>query len=302
MTCLDDLIPGLRVPYGGYPVHEEALVAFAGEFDPQPMHLDPASEQAALMGGLISSGWQTVAIHHHMLRTALLDAAGLSKVLHVKSLRWSSPVRPGDTLSGMTQVQAVAKTPHPHAALHHTVSNQHGENVMTLEALYGAPEAAPPPVLGGPYPASTRPARPLCFDEVEPGTISLSGEHTFGQDAVARYRALYDPAPPDAPLTVSPWHITAQWLRLIIAGWAAMEAAGEALPRRGPGLGLVDVIWPRTARPGELIRFYSRVESTRPSSSRPGWGIVSNRNYALNAADEVVVAFSSAVLMEGRHR
>lgn len=296
MPRYQDLVPGLSLPLGAQRMSEAALIAFAREFDPQPMHLDPGSAQAALMGGLIGSGWQSVAILHGMLRNTLLDQAGFPALLHVGALRWSAPVRPDDTLTATAYVTESA-TP-AHLALRLKLANQHGETLLTQEAHYGTPEATRPALNGGPFEPTTRPVHPLPFDKIEPGTVSFAGEHRFDCDSVERYRALYDAKWDEGPITVPPWQLATQWLRLNISRWEALEAAGEVLPRRGPGLGLSDVIWPLTVHPQEPIRFFSRSLSARPSASRPGWGIVSNRNYALNTANEVVMAFSSSVLTE----
>lgn len=282
---------GARLPYGTYRATEADLIGFARELDPQPMHLDGQSDQARMMGGLIGSGWQTVAVSHRLLRESLLNVAGLH-LQRVNTLRWSAPVRPDDVLTATATVLANDAA----LTLQQELTNQNGEIVMALEAVYGPPPGDPAEIPGGPYEASTTPARPLPFDKAIPGTITFTGEHCFEAEAVARYRATYDPGEASS---VAPWHLCAQWLRLNIARWDALEAAGETLPERGPGLGLTDVIWPHPVQAGERLRYFSRTVSARASSSRAGWGIIANRNYALNDANEVVVAFSSAVLIEG---
>ena len=40
---------------------EESITAFAREYDPQPFHLDPVAARSSIFGGLVASGWQTVA-------------------------------------------------------------------------------------------------------------------------------------------------------------------------------------------------------------------------------------------------
>lgn len=291
---------GARLTYGAQTVPEAAIIDFARELDPQPMHLDGTSEQAAMMGGLISSGWQSVALHHAMVRAALLDGAGYAHLLRVDNLRWSAPVRPGDRLTGMSEMVGAGDALGGTVTLRHALFNQRDETVMGLDAHYAreAPGQAPPD--HGPYPTGDRPVHPVPFEKVVPGTVTFAGEHVFSQAAAARYRALYDPAGESSAHTVAPWQVTAQWLRLNVDCWSALEAQGIALPQRGPGLGLQDVIWPTPARVGEPLRYFTRTISTRASSSRPGWGIISNRNYALNAGGEVVMAFTSAALLEGK--
>ena len=43
-------------------VTREEMLAFASEYDPQPFHLDEGAAKGTIYGGLIASGWLTVAI------------------------------------------------------------------------------------------------------------------------------------------------------------------------------------------------------------------------------------------------
>ena len=53
-------------------VTAEEIVEFAGEFDPQPMHLDEAAGKASILGGLSASGWHTCAMFMRLLCDAFL--------------------------------------------------------------------------------------------------------------------------------------------------------------------------------------------------------------------------------------
>ena len=81
--------------YGPRLVTREEIVAFAAEFDPQPMHLDEAAASATLLGGLAASGWHTCCLLMRMiadgyvLDSNALGAAGIDEV------RWLKPLRPG---------------------------------------------------------------------------------------------------------------------------------------------------------------------------------------------------------------
>jgi acyl dehydratase len=75
-------------------------MAFARQYDSQPFHVDERAAAKSVFGELIASGWHTAAI---MCRLAVRDlfidvAAGGG--LGVEELRWPTPVKPGDTLSG----------------------------------------------------------------------------------------------------------------------------------------------------------------------------------------------------------
>ena len=118
--------------------HEEML-AFAREYDPQPFHLDEAAAKGTIYGGLIASGWLTVAIMMRLLWDTLLkDAVSLGSP-GADEIRWLKPVRPGDTLRArFTVVEAIPSRSKPDRGVLRTfteVLNQHGEIVMTLRGL-----------------------------------------------------------------------------------------------------------------------------------------------------------------------
>ena len=48
----EDFQPGTVAEYGPRLVTREEIIAFAAEFDPQPMHLDEAAGRATMLGGL----------------------------------------------------------------------------------------------------------------------------------------------------------------------------------------------------------------------------------------------------------
>src|SRR5437764_13013427 len=78
-------------------VTEESIIEFAGQFDPQPFHLDPAAAQQTLFGGLAASGWQTAAISMRLFIQTMNVPGGIIG-MGVDELRWPNPVRPGDQL------------------------------------------------------------------------------------------------------------------------------------------------------------------------------------------------------------
>jgi acyl dehydratase len=94
----EDLPPGHLGTFGPRRVTREDILAFAAEFDPQPMHLDEAAAQQTMLKGLSGSGWHLCAIMMRMMfdgfigRTASLGSPGVNEV------RWLAPLRPGDEL------------------------------------------------------------------------------------------------------------------------------------------------------------------------------------------------------------
>jgi acyl dehydratase len=85
-------------------VTEAEIVEFATRYDPQPFHIDPEAGRQSPFGGLIASGWHTTALFMGMfVRAVLLDSASLGSP-GVDEIRWTAPVRPGDTLTGRSTV------------------------------------------------------------------------------------------------------------------------------------------------------------------------------------------------------
>jgi acyl dehydratase len=94
----EDFPPGRLGTFGPRHVSREEILAFATEFDPQPMHLDEEAAKRSMLNGLAGSGWHLCSIMMRMLfdgfigRTASLGSPG------VNELRWLAPLRPGDEL------------------------------------------------------------------------------------------------------------------------------------------------------------------------------------------------------------
>ncbi len=91
----EDFAPGAVEIYGPRLVTREEIVAFAAEFDPQPMHLDEAAAGATMLGGLAASGWHSCCLLMRMIADGfLLDAASMGAP-GVDEVRWLKPLRPG---------------------------------------------------------------------------------------------------------------------------------------------------------------------------------------------------------------
>ncbi len=100
----DDLSVGQRFESESYEITEDAIIAFAREFDVQPFHLDPAAAKETVFEGLAASGWHTAAIAMRLFTTGPLRFVGGAIGLGVDELRWPAAVRPGDRLRLTTEV------------------------------------------------------------------------------------------------------------------------------------------------------------------------------------------------------
>jgi acyl dehydratase len=95
----EDFTPGRVFEHGPRRVPRGEMVAFAAEFDPQPMHLDEAAAEHTMLDGLAASGWYLCCILMRMCTDAfVLDSSSMGAP-GVDEVRWLLPVRPDDELS-----------------------------------------------------------------------------------------------------------------------------------------------------------------------------------------------------------
>jgi acyl dehydratase len=100
----EDFTPGTVTEYGPRLVTREEIVAFAAEFDPQPMHLDEAAGSATMLGGLAASGWHTCCLMMRMMVDGFLGNSSSMGAPGVDEVRWQSPLRPGTRIRVRTTV------------------------------------------------------------------------------------------------------------------------------------------------------------------------------------------------------
>jgi acyl dehydratase len=94
----EDFQEGAVAIYGPRLVTREEIVAFAAEFDPQPMHLDEMAASNTLLGGLGASGWHTCCLMMRIIADGfLLDSTSMGAP-GIEDMRWLSPLRPGTNI------------------------------------------------------------------------------------------------------------------------------------------------------------------------------------------------------------
>jgi acyl dehydratase len=110
----EDFTPGAVAVYGPRLVTREEIVAFAAEFDPQPMHLDEAAAAGTLLGGLGASGWHTCCLMMRIIADGfLLDSSSMGAP-GIEEVRWLAPLRPGTRIrvrSTVLEVRASKSRP-----------------------------------------------------------------------------------------------------------------------------------------------------------------------------------------------
>jgi acyl dehydratase len=95
----EDFSPGQITDCGSRVVTREDIVAFAAEFDPQPMHLDELAARATPLGGLVASGWHSCCILMRMLTDGLLNDTRFMGAPGVEEVKWLAPLRPGERVT-----------------------------------------------------------------------------------------------------------------------------------------------------------------------------------------------------------
>lgn len=144
----EDFVTGSVTEMGSRLVTAEDIVAFAAQFDPQPMHLGDDGGRAAGVGGLVASGWHTCAILMRMMVDDFVrDSASMGSP-GVDEVRWLRPVRPGDRLSARrTVLETRVSKSRPgmgFVTFRFEVLNQSGEIVMELTSPLMIGRRSPP--------------------------------------------------------------------------------------------------------------------------------------------------------------
>jgi acyl dehydratase len=133
---LEDLYVGQRFTSGLYHMDENRMKAFAGEFDPQPFHLDDEAAQHSIFRGLAASGWHTAAATMRLMVGSLPFASGMIGL--GGEIAWPRPTRPGDTLRVESEIlEIVPSRSKPNqgvVVVRSTTLNQNGDHVQAFTA------------------------------------------------------------------------------------------------------------------------------------------------------------------------
>ncbi len=137
---LDDFEVGERFRGIGITVSEAQILDFALAYDPQPFHINKEAAAQSTYGGLIASGFQTLALgFRSFYQAGAINHASIGSP-GLDALRWLKPVRPGDTLHTEVEVKSKrASRSKPDRGIVHMdweVKNQAGEVVMTFTGIH----------------------------------------------------------------------------------------------------------------------------------------------------------------------
>ncbi|MCX7381641.1 MAG: MaoC family dehydratase [Alphaproteobacteria bacterium] len=135
----DDIKPGDTADFGDHLMTEEAIIAFARDYDPQPFHIDREAAKSSVFGGIIASGWHTgsvvmrLMVDHYISPGSFMGSPGLDE------LRWIVPVRPGDRLRvRVTVTETIPSRSKPDRGIVRSVTetfNHKGEMVMSSRGM-----------------------------------------------------------------------------------------------------------------------------------------------------------------------
>ena len=132
----EDFLIGERIETSGITLTEAQIIDFALMYDPQPFHVDTVAAAKGPFGGLIASGFQTLAVTFRLLRdTGIIHDSSLGGG-GGDELRWLRPVRPGDTLRVVAEaveiVPSRTRDDRGRVRLQYTTYNQRDEAVLSV--------------------------------------------------------------------------------------------------------------------------------------------------------------------------
>lgn len=334
----EDFVPGTERTFGSHTFNAEEIVAFAREFDPQPMHLDAGGGGSQFYGSLIASGWHAAGVMMRLMCDGYILNSSSMGSPGVEELRWLKPVRPDDTLTLRLRIlDTRASRTRPDMGLIHTATELIGADgtpAVTMVSWGMMGRRNPGPVVevqaGAGDRKSTAEAtavpslatrtsddgpghRAPLLDDVEVGRMMCIGSYEFTPQNIKAFASKFDPQPFHldeeaarqshfGALCSSGWHTGCAWMRLMIDHRVAqMKAAardGERMAQIGPSPGFRNLRWLKPSYAGDTITYYSIVADKKPSASRPGWGILFSKNVGENQRGERVFEFDGAVFYE----
>lgn len=127
---------GTEYPLKPIHVSREDIIQFAEQYDPQKIHVDEEFAAEGPFGGLIASGYHTLAVvwsrwvQANAMGDESMGGPGLDTV------QWLAPVRPGDTLYTtvtITETRRSNSKPRGIILFRFEVQNQDGTSVMVTE-------------------------------------------------------------------------------------------------------------------------------------------------------------------------
>ena len=131
----EDVVVGERTRTGSFTFTRESIVAFATQYDPQPMHLSEEGGKASFFKRQIASGWQTVGVTMRMMVEAHPFGSTPLIGLQIDEIKFPKPVYPGDSVTAEMEIveKRVSKSRPDNGLLKgRTITvNQDGQQVLS---------------------------------------------------------------------------------------------------------------------------------------------------------------------------
>ena len=149
----------------------------------------------------------------------------------------------------------------------------------------------------------------MFYEDIRIGQSTALGQTEFSREAILDYGRRFDPrivARADegrTPLVASGMHLAAAGMRRLVDTRSGLRAAlaerGETLPQLGVSPGFTDMRWPYPVHEGDIVSYSMETVSKR-ETSKPKWGLITNRFRGVNQRGQEVLVFLSAVLIARR--
>ena len=130
----DDFRVGQRFETDGYTFTESGIIDFGLQYDPQYFHLDRERAVESIYGGLIASGFHTLAVVFRLIVQARVFGPGNMGGKGMDDLRWQRAVRPGDTIRVTCEVLELLPSSRPdrgNMRMSFRARNQYNETALT---------------------------------------------------------------------------------------------------------------------------------------------------------------------------
>lgn len=95
---------GTEIKLGPKTATTEEIIEFAAEFDPAYFHLDEEAAKNSFLGSLTASGFHMCSLAMRMMCDAYITKSTSQGAPGVDEVKWLSPLRPGDTIHGISKV------------------------------------------------------------------------------------------------------------------------------------------------------------------------------------------------------
>lgn len=145
----------------------------------------------------------------------------------------------------------------------------------------------------------------IFLEDLEVGAETDFGSYEVSREEVLEFARKYDPQPfhlsdEEAAkthfgrLSASGWHTAAMTMAVIARYVVEDGQAGLGSP------GIDELRWKKPVYPGDTLHVRGRILEVTPSRSRPEMGSFRTQTTVTNQDDEVVMTFTSIVLMRRR--